>query len=124
MFHNDDNGGLICACRISSVNRPYFLLIFKYLDHQNFTSVNNTETGLLFFLHGGKCVCECDCEEAQYFRHIALLFPTEVIQILSHPKTDETIRYICILQKSLTLSSHGACANASELWGFPESGFQ
>lgn len=69
-------------------------------------------------------VCECDCEEAQYFCHIALLFPTEVIQTLSHPKTDETIRYICILQKSLTLSSHGACANASELWGFPESSFQ
>lgn len=90
------------------------------------------------FLHGGKSalsavpkinkvflwenVSECDCEEA--FCHITLLFPTEVMQILSLPKTDETIRHICILQKSLTLSSHGACANASELWGFPESGFQ
>lgn len=88
------------------------------------------------FLHGGKSVLsavpmrnkvflwENVCEREEAFRHITLLFPTEVIQNLSHSKTDETIRYICILQKSLTLSSHGACANASELWGFPESVFQ
>lgn len=42
LFRNDDNdGGLICARRISSVNKPHFLLIFKYLESRNFTSVNN-----------------------------------------------------------------------------------
>lgn len=66
------------------------------------------------FLHGGKSVLSvvpmrkkrCFCGKMSVNVIVKKLsvtshFPAEVIQILSHPKTDETIRYICILQKIL-----------------------